>query len=186
MIENKVFERVDYKENYLGAGEYENCTFINCVFYNSDLSDISFNGCEFDSCDFSLAKTKNTVLDNVKFVNCKLLGLHFDECSDFVLSVDFENCLLEFSTFYRRKLKKTRFKNCKLREADFTEADLSNSTFDNCDLQRTVFSKTNLEKADFYSSFSYSIDPENNRIKKAKFSRSGILGLLDKYDIQID
>ena len=32
----------------------------------------------------------------------------------------------------------------------------------------------------------HSIDPETNRIKKAKFSISGVLGLLHKYDIEIE
>jgi len=39
---------------------------------------------------------------------------------------------------------------------------------------------------DFRTSVNYSLDPERNRIKKARFSLSGIAGLLDKYDIEID
>jgi uncharacterized protein YjbI with pentapeptide repeats len=79
-----------------------------------------------------------------------------------------------------------RLKNCTLHEVDFTEADLSASTFDNCDLLNASFDKTILEKADFRTSYNYIIDPENNRIKKAKFSRNGIAGLLNKYDIEIE
>jgi uncharacterized protein YjbI with pentapeptide repeats len=71
-------------------------------------------------------------------------------------------------------------------DVDFTETDLSNSSFDNCDLQKTVFINTNLEGVDFRTSFNYSIDPELNRIKKARFSMPWIIGLLDKYDIGID
>jgi hypothetical protein len=43
-----------------------------------------------------------------------------------------------------------------------------------------------LEKADFRTSYNYSINPEVNRIKKAKFSTAGIAGLLCKYDIEIE
>ena len=43
-----------------------------------------------------------------------------------------------------------------------------------------------LEKADFRTAFNYSIDPENNRMKKAKFSPPEVVGLLNKYDIEID
>ena len=32
----------------------------------------------------------------------------------------------------------------------------------------------------------YDFDPEMNRIKKARFSSDGVLGLLSKYDIIID
>jgi len=53
-------------------------------------------------------------------------------------------------------------------------------------LAGAIFENTILEKADFRTSLNYSIDPENNRIRKAKFSILEISGLLDKYDIEID
>jgi hypothetical protein len=49
-----------------------------------------------------------------------------------------------------------------------------------------VFNQSNLEKVDFRTSKNYAIDPENNRIKRAKFSYPDVLGLLDKYDIETD
>jgi len=49
-----------------------------------------------------------------------------------------------------------------------------------------TFDKATLEKADFRTAINYSIDPTNNRIKKAKFSLLGVVGLLDKFDISID
>jgi len=186
LTENKVFERIDFTVNNLPKGEYENCTFKSCIFFSSDLSNITFNECKFDSCDFSLSRIKNTILNDIKFINCKLLGLHFNDCNGIVLSVYFENCLLKLSNFNRLKLTKTRFKNCDLQDADFTEANLTGSTFENCDLQRAIFSGTNLEKVDFRSSFHYSIDPEKNRIKKARFSRTEVIGLLSRYDIEIE
>jgi len=186
LTENIVLEKNDYSIKPLIKGDYENCTFNNCNFYSSDLSNVVFRECKFTDCDFSLAKLKNTVLNDIKFINCKLLGLQFHECKSFLFSVGFENCLLKLSVFYKLKLKKTLFKNCNLQEADFTEADLVNVLFENCDLQRAIFDHTNLEKADFRSSYNYSIDPERNRIRKARFSQPGVIGLLDKYDIEIE
>ena len=93
---------------------------------------------------------------------------------------------MNLTSFYKLKLKGTRFKNCGLQEADFTDSDLSLVSFDNCNFERAIFEGTNLEKADFRTSFHYSIDPSVNRIKKAKFSQSGLAGLLDKYDIVIE
>jgi len=69
---------------------------------------------------------------------------------------------------------------------DFTESDLTGSFFEDCDLQKAIFLNTNLEKVDFRSSINFSIDPEKNRIRKAKFSRIEIVGLLNKYDIEIE
>jgi uncharacterized protein YjbI with pentapeptide repeats len=68
---------------------------------------------------------------------------------------------------------------------DFTESDLTHSVFDNCDLTRAAFEHTILEKADFRTSFNYSLDLEMNRVKKARFSQAGVIGLLGKYDIDI-
>jgi hypothetical protein len=53
-------------------------------------------------------------------------------------------------------------------------------------LSGATFENTNLEKADFRTSFNYSIDPEINRIKKAKFALPEVLGLLNKYDLVIE
>ena len=82
-------------------------------------------------------------------------------------------------------IKKTVFKNSSLLEVDFAESDLTEAVFDLCDLAMANFEQTILEKVDFTTASHYSIDPENNRIKKAKFSISGISGLLEKYNIDI-
>ena len=186
LTEDILFERIDYTVHNLPRGEYENCKFINCNFYGGDISHTTFRECTFDSCDFSLAKLKNTALNDIHFKGCKLLGVQFEEVNPFLLSLDFENCVLKLAVFYKLKLKKTRFKNCNLQETDFTETDLTSAIFDNCDMQRIIFNKSILEKADLRTSFNYSFDPEQNRITKARFSRMGVIGLLDKYRIEIE
>lgn len=147
---------------------------------------MNFSGCEFSSCNMSLADLTKTAFQDIKFKDCKLLGLHFDNCSEFRFTVEFDNCVLNLCSFYKRKLKKTTFKNSSLHEVDFTETDLSGSLFANCDLTRATFENTILEKADLRTAFNYSIDPERNKIKKAMFTMPGIVGLLDKYDIKIE
>ena len=58
--------------------------------------------------------------------------------------------------------------------------------FDDCNLMQAIFDQTNLEKANFYTAYNYYIDPNNNRVKKAKFSIDGVYGLLAKYDLIIE
>ena len=186
MIESKLFERIDFSNQKFLCDVYENCQFSNCNFYSSNLVDVTFRECRFDDCDFSLASMKNTALSDIQFVGCKLVGVQFEECNPFLFSVSFVSCVLKLAIFNKVKLKKTRFENCNLQETDFTEADLTASILDNCDLQRAVFLRTILEKADFRTAFQYSIDPEANRITKARFSRMGLEGLLDKYRIEIE
>lgn len=115
-----------------------------------------------------------------------MLGLHFSDCNTFIISLDFKDCHLNLSSFFKLKLKRTKFINCSLQEVDFAEADLSASLFSDCDLLGAVFENTGLEKVDFRTSRNYSLDPDLNRIKKAKFSMPGIAGLLDKYDIDVE
>lgn len=185
-IQDQNFDKLDFTQEPLAKGEYENCTFTNCNFEETNLSDIKFMNCDFQDCNWSLAQLNGTVLREVKFKDCKMLGLQFENCNDFGLSFSFENCQLNHSTFFQMNIKKTIFKNCQLREIDFSESNLSNVIFDNCDLAQAIFINTVLDKADFRTAYNYSIDPESNRLKKAKFSILGISGLLDKYDIIIE
>jgi uncharacterized protein YjbI with pentapeptide repeats len=73
-----------------------------------------------------------------------------------------------------------------LQETDFTLCDISLCVFDECDFSGAVFENTILEKADLRTAFHYSIDPEINKVKKAKFSMAGLPGLLSKYGIHIE
>ena len=183
------FEGQRYQGNDVTAlemGEYDDCSFSNCVFSNADLSGRIFTDCRFENCDLSNAVLKGTAFRNVRFAQSKLLGLRFDECNGFSLSFDFSGCLLNFSSFYKLKLPKTRFLDCKLVEVDFVESDLGLAVFKDCDLAGAVFENTKLEGADFRSAVNFSIDPTTNRLKKAKFSTQNIAGLLDKFQIIVE
>lgn len=167
-------------------GQYENCTFNNCDFAHQDLSGFTFINCTFNGCNLSLAKMGGTAFREVKFKDCKIIGVRFDHCKPFGLAFSFDGCQLGHSSFFKMKIKKTVFSNSHLQEADFTETDLTGAVFNNCNLLQTIFDNTILDNADFRSSYNYSIDPETNRMKKAKFSIAGISGLLAKYDIVIE
>jgi fluoroquinolone resistance protein len=185
IIEEEEFSGIAFTRENLQKGEYEGCSFVNCDFSEVHLSNFDFVDCTFEDCNLSNVKVSNTAFKQAKFKNCKLLGVNFGECNPFLFSVSFEDCFLKLATFYKLKIKATKFKNCNLQEADFTEADLTASLLDNCDLAGAIFEKTILEKTDFRSSFNFSIDPELNRLKKAKFSLNTIGGLLDKYNLEI-
>ncbi|MDA0194577.1 MAG: pentapeptide repeat-containing protein [Bacteroidetes bacterium] len=185
-IEGQVFDRDDFSKRGLEQGEYENCSFNDCILSNADLKGSNFIACEFKNCDLSTAKIINTAFREIKFKNCKMLGLHFNTCNPFLFSAEYESCQLNLSSFYKCSLKNTIFEKCSLNEVDFAESDLTSSTFNNCDLIGATFEHTILEKADFRMAYNFLINPETNRIKKAKFSMAGVAGLLSKYDIEIE
>jgi len=182
---NKEYKRLNFIENPLQIGEYDNCSFLNCNFANSNLSEFVFTECIFSECNFSLSKIRNSAFKDVKFKDSKLLGLHFEDCNQFIFDVSFENCQLNLSSFYKINLKSILFIHCNLQEVDFSECNLTSAVFKECDLLGAVFENTNLEKSDFVSSYNFSINPEINRMKKAKFSLQTLSGLLTKYDLVI-
>ena len=184
--ENLIFKGDDFQLQELTRGEYENCTFTDCNFANTNLSGLIFIDCAFVCCDMSMAVLGQTSFRDVKFRDCKLLGLHFNNCSKFLLSMQFEDSVLNFSSFYQVSLKKAWFSGCKLQEVDFVESNLDQTSFLNCDFFRAIFNNTVLEGADLSTSYNFSINPANNRIKKAKFSRENVMGLLEDFGIIIE
>jgi fluoroquinolone resistance protein len=186
LAEDEAFENINFSTTKPSATEYEYCQFRNCNFAGADLSRFRFMECSFTDCDWSNVKLAGAILNDVRFAGCKILGVHFEDCNEVLFTVSFNNCLLNFSSFYKHTAKKTSFRHCSLQEVDFTDADFTSALFDNCDLLNAHFENTVLEKADLRTAFNYTIDPEINRIRKAKFSKEGLAGLLGKYDIEID
>ncbi len=185
-FDNQTYEKQDFISEILSKGNYENCIFRLCNFAEADVKQVNFTDCRFEECNLSMVKLIDTQLNGVNFVNCKILGTKFEYCNPYLFSVHFSDCTLSMSTFFRMKLKKTIFSNCVLHEVDFTEADLQEAGFDCCDLAGTTFSFSKLQKADFRTAYNFTIDPENNQLKKSKFSKENLTGLLRKYDLDIE
>ena len=93
----------------LKKGEYENCVFTNCSFAEADFSGFVFIDCVFTSCNLSLIQLNNTALRGVRFLACKMLGVHFETTNVFGLSLSFDDCHLNHSSFHKLRLKKTKF-----------------------------------------------------------------------------
>lgn len=177
------------KENYFGRKitdrEFDGCIFKNCDFSNCDFSGTIFLDCEFINCNMGMMTVNKTGFKTVTFKTCKVLGIQFHECDDFLFNVRFEDSILDYCSFSNKKMPKTNFVNSSLKEVVFTGTDLSYAIFENVNLERAIFNETQLKNADFRTAYNYSIDPEFNPMQKAKFSMQGIPGLLDKYDIKI-
>lgn len=170
----------------LAPGEYEGCLFADCLLHEADLSACQFSACTFERCDLSLARVRNTSFRDVRFKECKMLGLRLDECKTFLLDFAFEDCQLNMSSFFGLPLKGTAFHRCSLVECEFVEADLTEAVFEDCNLAGATFDRTNLIRADLRTARQFIIDPEINPIRSARFSPSGLEGLLVKYGIRIE
>lgn len=184
-IEDQQFLREDFLLNPFTKGDYEACSFSHCNFSKTDLSNCRFIDCSFSDCNLSNAKLVKTGFQEVTFKSCKMLGLRFDACDGFGFSIRITSCLLDHGTFYKTRLTNTVFADSRLHGVDFTESDLSAAIFDHCDLCDAVFDHSILEGTDFTKAVNFSIDPEKNRLKGAKFALTGLPGLLSKYGLKI-
>jgi fluoroquinolone resistance protein len=186
LFQDLQYQNIDFTIEVFPKGEYEACQFQNCNMSNLDLTGYIFIDCTFENSNLSLVKLHNTILRDIQFKGCKMIGLQFCDANEFGLALQFENCILTNASFYKTKLKKTQFIHSKLNEVDFTEADLTASVFTNADLSNAIFSFTNLEQADLRGAKDYVIDPETNKLKKSKHNLTGLEGLLLKYNLIVD
>lgn len=89
-------------------------------------------------------------------------------------------------SFSGLNLKNTVFEGCEILECDFIQTDLSEVDFENSDLRGSRFQNCNLSLTSFKTAVNYSIDPNENALKKTKFSMPEVIGLLDAYDLEIE
>ena len=177
------YNNLNYDEKEVNLKEFECCTFNNCDFSKCIFIGVTFIDCTFNNCIFSGAKINHVALRTVYFNNCKIIDVNFAMCNKLIFEIHFKECVLDFSKFYTLKIKGTTFVDCSIIAVDFMSADLTEVVFDNCDLYRSEFGKANANKANFKTSYNYTIDPKTTKIKKAVFSLDGLKGLLYKHDI---
>lgn len=182
---DKTFDKTIFFGQRLDNREFDGCTFRNCDFSGSTFFECTFIDCTFTDCNLAMSKFPASGLKTVNFIECKLLGIRFDECDDFLFAVNFDHCVLDYSWFSRKKMPKTRFTETSLKGVNFESVDLASAVFDGCNLEDAVFDQANLSGADLTAAWNFTIDPERNSIKKAKFSNDALAGLLGKYDIKI-
>jgi uncharacterized protein YjbI with pentapeptide repeats len=92
---------------------------------------------------------------------------------------------ISHSSFYELELAEIVVEECKAHEVDFREGDFSHGNFSGADLQGSLFMHTKLNSADFCEAVNYQIDPQQNNIKKARFSMPEAMNLLNSFEIEI-
>ena len=180
------FTRICYEATDLNLKEFECCTFNDCDFSECNFMGVVFIDCTFNDCIFSGAKINHVALRTVHFNRCKIEDVNFAMCDKLIFEVHFKECNLDFSKFYTLKIKGTTFVDCSLVAVDFMKTDVTEVLFDNCDLYRAEFALATANKANFKTSYNYTIDPTKTKLKKAIFSLNEVKGLLFKHQILID
>ena len=103
-----------------------------------------------------------------------------------LLSFSFENCQISYCYFKALKIPSTRILNSEIKDCDFIDTDLSAAIFKGSNLVGSTFVNCNLSKTDFREAYGYQFNPNNNRLKKAKFSNPEVLALLNSFGIVVE
>ena len=180
------YHNIHYGQEALHLKEFESCTFNNCNFSDCNFIGVTFIDCQFNNCNFNTAKINHTAFRTIFFNDCQIKEVNFAMSDKLIFEIHFENCVLDFSKFYALKLKSITFTNSSLIAVDFMATDLTGAQFNHCDLYRAEFEKAIANKADFRSSYNYTIDPAKTKLKKAVFALEGIKGLLYKHGIVVE
>ena len=100
--------------------------------------------------------------------------------------LEFTNCQINYSNFRLLKLPRIKIIDCEAKEVDFIATDLSGGIFKNTNFENSQFFKTNISGADFSCAKNYTIDVNNNILKKTRFSMPEALALLNGLDIILE
>ncbi len=189
---NKVdYKNVEIKESRVQMKEFTSCTFVKCNFNGTYFQRCRFRDCTFVACDLSLINVKDSTFLNTRFAESKLIGINWTQSewaagSLLAKPVDFQNCVLNFSSFMGLNLTKVIMVNCVAHEVSFEDANLTYADLSGTDFENSRFANTNLTGADFSTATNYMISPALNTLKKTKFSLPEAMSLLRNLDIILD
>lgn len=190
MMENKIqfdknYIKSDFPlQSYMGF-EFENCIFENCDWSQKNFKGSTFIDCEFIDCNLTAIDFSGVGLKNVTFNQCKMLGIAFQSCDDFLFSIHCKGSVLNMSSFVRKKLVDSTFFMCDLKEVNFAEANLTKVDFFECNLENAFFNSTNLTKVNLKTAHNFTIDPNFNTVQNLEITTSGLAGLLTKFQLKI-
>ena len=163
----------------LEGKEFENCTFVSCDLAEARLSRCRFLGCELRSSELSLLKPAGSAFRDVRFVDCRLLGVDWTEVDAALgLRLAFERCVLDSSSFMALHLEELRMVDCTARELGFEGAVLTGATFSSTNLEGSRFHGTDLRGADLSDATGVAFDPSANRLGRTRLSLEGGLAVL--------
>lgn len=170
LVENRVFEGCAFSRSHLNGSLFRRCRFVDCIFESCDLSNWNLTGSEMRA---------------VTFKDCKMVGINWVSANSLV-HLDWQACVLSYGNFVGLDLRKSSMRKCMAREADFADSNLSEMDLRGTDFAAARFANTNLTKADLRQAANYSIRPDSNKIKKAKFSLPEATLLLYGLDIVLE
>lgn len=123
------------------------------------------------------------------FEACKAIGIHWTNAAwpniKLVCPLQFNQCILNDSSFLGLSLREMKMVECKAHDVDFRDADFTQADFSHTDFTHSLFSKTILTEANFAEAINYDINIFQNEVKRAKFTLPEAMNLLQHLDIEL-
>lgn len=165
--------------------DFEGETFKGVVLDGVSLAGAKLIDCEFVDSALSSLDLRDAVIQ-ANFSSTKIQGINFFTAKRALLTLNFKNCLIRYSSFAELVLPEIGFENCTLEQVDFADAKLIGAKFNGCTFSECTFKNTDLTKADFREASGYDIDPTLNKIGKARFDLPEAVSLLSRFGIRLD
>ena len=181
----ETFSKLALAEKTIESKVFDECEFTDCILIGCKFEKCRFLNCKFEKCDLSNIVPMNSEFREVKFSNCKAIGIDWTRAEK-IKELNYSECLVNYSNFRLLKLPKTIIRKCEVKDVDFIETDLKDSNLADSDFENSIFFKTNLSGVDFTHATNYAIDVNNNTLKKTRFSLPEALSLLSNLDIIVE
>ena len=194
LINQDAFYEMKFSNLKLEQVELKNKTFENCQFEKSCFNEAKLIACQFIDCDFiscnlSSVRLNHTSFSGAVFHESKLIGINWTEARwpyiKLTSPIQFHRSNISHSSFYALDLKEIIIEDCKAHDVDFREGDFSNGNFILTDFERSQFMHTKLVSANFVEAINYYINPNENDIRKGKFSMPDVINLLQGFELEI-
>ncbi len=189
LISGDYFESASFVGLELGAidlsrKEFQSCTFRGVKLPASQWLGTLLEDCTFELCDLTNMLPRGLVARDVRFAECKLLGVDWANAAPHP-RLAFEACDLRYAAFSAMHLRKTPFLRSQITEATFVDVDLTESDFDGSDLAGTSFRECQLQKVDFSGARGLLLDPTKNRVKDARVSLEAAALLAASFGLRV-
>lgn len=178
------FHKIDFSEQVYQDIEFYQCHFRDCTLRNTTFWDCRFENCTFEGCDLSNATLEGSSFSEVAFSHSKVIGIQWQK-SGLSFRVSYQSCIMNYGSFFKRNLKQIKILDCQAKEVDFAECNLQKSDFTGTNLEKARFLQSDLREADFSGAQNYSIDLQQNKVKKAVFALPEALSLFQNFGIKI-
>jgi len=168
--------------------EAVDCVFNRCRFEQVKWQQCLLRDCVFKNCAFLLSDWFGLSLTNVKFLDCKLMGMTLEESAfgkNPLTKFSFHGCKFGSTTFSQLNFSEFEFSSCRFEDGLFQHCKLHGADFSCAEFIRTPFVCCDLENANFQKTRGLELDPRQNHIFKAQFTTAAAMDLLTPLGIAI-